>query len=176
MTYDEALIYIDASHIRDYQGLQRAWFPVGEQKKIQTYGHHAKVTLYGGLNYCTGEVFIQEYEKVNAVTFLDYLEKPRNYLIGKGYVKIYLILDNARVHHAKMLIPFKQKYQGVLKFLYLPPYSPNLNKIEELWRWLKSESVYNKFHKTVNDIRISVCAFIENILHNTQEVLNRLCS
>lgn len=174
--YDEALVYVDASHIRDYQGLARAWFPVGEQKKIPTYGNHAKVTLYGGLNYFTGEIFIKEYEKVNAVTFLDFLENLKNYLIAKGYVKIYLILDNARVHHAKMLIPFKIDNQGVLEFLYLPPYSPNLNKIEELWRWLKSESVYNKFHKTVDDIRVSVRSFIENILPDTRAVLKRLCS
>ena len=176
MTYDEALIYVDASHIRDYQGLQRAWFTVGEQKKIPTYGHHAKVTLYGALNYFTGEVFMREYEKVNAETFIDFLKNLKKYLISKGYIKIYIILDNARVHHAKMLIPVKEKYQNVLEFLYLPPYSPNLNKIEELWRWLKSESVYNKFHKTVDDIRVSVRSFIENILPDTHAVLKRLCS
>jgi hypothetical protein len=51
------------------------------------------VTLYGGLNYFTGEIFIKEYEKVNAETFLDYLGCLRDFLIAKGYTKIYLILD-----------------------------------------------------------------------------------
>ena len=156
--------------------MQRAWFPIGEQKKIPTYGHHAKVTLYGGLNYFTGEIFIEEYEKINAETFLDFLEKLRDFLIAKGYRKIRLILDNARVHHAKMPASFKEKQAGLMEFLYLPPYSPNLNKIEELWRWLKSESVYNKFHKTVADIRFSVRCFIDDILPNTAAVLKRLCT
>lgn len=120
-------------------------------------------------------MFIKEYEKVNAQTFLDFLQSLKESLINRGYTKIYLILDNARVHHAKLLIPFKEESKELIEFLYLPPYSPNLNKIEELWHWLKSESVYNKFHKTVEDIRTSVHSFISNILCDLNIVLKRLC-
>ncbi len=52
-----------------------------------------------------------------------------------------MILDNARIHHAKLLEPFLKKMEGRLKFIFLPPYSPQLNVVEGLWKWLKSDVI-----------------------------------
>ncbi|WP_434411624.1 transposase [Geobacillus thermoleovorans] len=44
------IIYEDESHIQDYQALRATWSVKGRQKQIPTYGHHATVSLLGGVN------------------------------------------------------------------------------------------------------------------------------
>ncbi|ACV62679.1 Transposase and inactivated derivatives-like protein [Desulfofarcimen acetoxidans DSM 771] len=175
LTECEILLYVDASHIRDYQGLQRAWFPKGEQKKIKTYGHHAKVTLYGALNYYTGKVFCVNYDKINAEKFKDFLKKLVSHFLKDDISKIYIVLDNARVHHAKLLKDFLDEHKDHLFLKFLPPYSPNLNCIEELWKWLKNTAIYNRFHKNASEIQKSVDSFLEEIKCCSEDVKKRLC-
>jgi len=63
----------------------------------------------------------------------------------------------------------------ILKLIYLPPYSPNLNAIEELWHWLKSDVIYNRFHKNDTEIMNSIMSFFNNTTKNKSAVLTRLC-
>lgn len=89
--------------------------------------------------------------------------------------KIVMILDNARIHHAKLLQPFLDDNSHRLKLVFLPPYSPKLNLIEGLWGWLKSEIINNVFYKSLNQIRVAVRGFIRMINQNTKNTINRLC-
>ena len=54
--------------------------------------------------------------------------KPR---IIPTYGKIVIILDNAKIHHAKLLKEFLEENRNRLELVFLPSYSPHLNKIEE---------------------------------------------
>ncbi|MBB5325717.1 transposase [Anoxybacillus tepidamans] len=44
--------------------------------------------------------------------------------------------------------------------IFLPPYSPQLNPIEHLWKWLKESVIANRFHKDVQAIEQSVNSFL----------------
>ena len=77
-----------------------------------------------------------EEEKYDAEVFLKFLKKVLE-LYPKG--KIILVLDNARIHHAKLLEEFLKANSNRLELEFLPPYSPNLNLIQGLWKWLKSD-------------------------------------
>jgi len=70
-----------------------------------------------------------------------------------------MILDNSKIHHAKLLEPFKEKYKDKIEFLFLPPYAPTINRIEGLWKWLKQTVICNRFRHSVNDIRNAVLEF-----------------
>jgi len=54
------VIYEDESHIRDDQALRTIWSVKGRQKQIPTYGHHAMVSLFSGVNIETGEFLCVE--------------------------------------------------------------------------------------------------------------------
>ncbi|TCO73109.1 transposase [Marinisporobacter balticus] len=158
--------------IRDYQAIAKTWFLKGKQRIIPTYGKHHGVKLLGVLNYETGHIYCTEEEKYDAQIFLEFLKKILQvYSTGK----IVMVLDNARIHHAKLLQPFLQEHKDRLEFAFLPPYSPQLNLIEGLWGWLKSDVLYNVFYSTVNDIRTAVEGFISNINESPQQIINRLC-
>lgn len=74
--------------------------------------------------------------------------------------KIVMVLDNARIHHAKLIQPFLEENVHRLTLMFLPPYSPNLNLIEGLWGWLKSNVVNNVFFSKIDEIRVAVSSFL----------------
>ncbi|MBE2958388.1 IS630 family transposase, partial [Anoxybacillus flavithermus] len=88
---------------------------------------------------------------------------------------IVMILDNARIHHAKLIQPFLKEHEDRLELVFLPPYSPQLNLIEGLWKWLKSDVIYNVFYSGVQEIRKNVQAFIQRINQKPEQTIDRLC-
>lgn len=56
-----------------------------------------------------------------------------------------MILDNDKMHHAKLLKPFLEDVKDRLESMFLLPYRPELNLIERLWGWLKSSIINNSF-------------------------------
>lgn len=138
---------------------------------IQTYGKHEGVKLLGILNYETGEVYVEDHKSYDAQVFQSFLTNVlRKYPTGD----IVMILDNAKIHHAKLLTDFLQT-NSRLHLEFLPPYSPNLNLIEELWGWLKSTVINNVFFHTREDIKRAVQAFIHYIASIPLVVIDRLC-
>ena len=126
----------------------------------------------GVLNYETGHIYCIEDTKYDADVFLYFLKNVlKLYPLGK----IVLILDNARIHHAKLLEPFLQGHKDNLELVFLPPYSPKLNLIEGLWGWLKSDVINNVFFASVKQIREAVNGFIDSINKVHEQVINRLC-
>jgi transposase len=157
--------------IRDYQAICKTWFPKGKQRIIPTYGKHHGAKLIGTLNYETGEVYVEENDKYDAAVFLTFLKK----IVVKYHGKIVIILDNARIHHAKLLHDFLEEYKSRLFLTFLPPYSPDLNMIEELWGWLKNSVINNAFFETLADIKTAVRGFIDWANLNPNIVIDRLC-
>lgn len=166
------ILFEDEAAIRDYQAIQRAWFEKGKQRIIPTYGKHQGVKLLGVLNYETGEVFIQESEKYDAEVFLAFLKEV---LKRNPNGKIAMILDNSRIHHAKLIQPFLEENKDRLELHFLPPYSPQLNCIEKVWGWLKSSCINNVFFKSTEEIREKVQQFVEEINQDLQQVIDRVC-
>ena len=158
--------------IRDYQAIQKNWFPKGQQRIIPTYGKHQGVKLIGTLNYETGEIVCVEEEKYDAEVFLAFLKKiVAHYPTGK----IVMILDNARIHHAKLIQPFLEENCQRIQLVFLPPYSPQFNLIEGVWKWLKEAVINNVFFPNAKKIKLRVREFIR--LQNTKKenIIQRLC-
>lgn len=157
--------------IRDYQAIAKTWFLKGKQRSIPTTGKHRGVKLLGILNYETGQVYCREDEKYDAEVFLEFLKEiEQKYPVGK----IVIILDNSHIHHAKLIQPFLEATPR-MKLVLLPLYSPELNLIKGLWKWLKADIINNAFYPTVKEIQSAVQEFIKGINSSKQKVIDRLC-
>jgi transposase len=158
--------------IRDYQALQKTWFAKGKQRIIKTTGKHRGVKLLATLDYGTGHILWKEDEQYNAESFLSFLQTiVTDYPPGK----IVMVLDNARIHHAKLLEPFLNEHKNRIELVFLPPYSPDLNIVEGLWRWLKADIINNVFYNTTTEIRSNVKVFMDNIMKDPMNIIDRLC-
>lgn len=168
-----AILFEDESYIRDYQALCSTWFLKGRQKKIKTYGQHKGVGLFGVLDYQKGRVLCDVSEELTAQAFQSFIENT--VLPAYSGKRIIMILDNSKIHHAKILADFKEKYKEIITFLFLPPYAPTINRIEGLWKWLKETVICNRFLHGVDEIRGAVLEFLSYIRFRSSDIRTRLC-
>ena len=106
----------------------RLWSFGKPVRRVATYVK-AKVSGFYSLN---GESVIEFPERNRAEDFISFLEKVRK---ANPEKRIVVILDNFRTHHAKKVGEEAEKLN--ISLVYLPPYSPDLNPIENVWKSVK---------------------------------------
>lgn len=75
--------------------------------------------------------------------------------------KIYVFLDNARYNRNKEVAAEAENLN--IKLMFLPPYSPNLNLIERLWKFLKKKIRKNVYYNTFEKFKKAIFDFFKNI-------------
>ena len=78
---------------------------------------------------------------INAESVRELLREIRRQYVD---IPVTVVLDNARYQHCRVVMELALSLN--IKLLFLPPYSPNLNLIERLWRFLKKEVLYSKYY------------------------------
>ena len=88
---------------------------------------------------------------VNKETMCELLRK----VAGLGLVgPITLVLDNAKYQRNEMVMALAKSLD--IELMFLPSYSPNLNLIERLWRFVKRDALYGRYHATFADFRAAI--------------------
>jgi transposase len=75
--------------------------------------------------------------------------------------KVYVILDNARYHHAKDVTAYCEA-SGITP-VFLPTYSPNLNVIERLWKFIRKKVLKDRYHATFEQFVAAIKAFLGHL-------------
>ncbi|MEX2756830.1 MAG: IS630 family transposase, partial [Candidatus Sigynarchaeota archaeon] len=141
--------------------------------RIQGRGGRVHVNIIGAVSLLTGKVFTPIVKRFNARTFRRFRQKllARN----EGVKKIVLILDNARVHHAKIIQKSQSLVKHELELIFLPPYSPKLNPIEQPWTFTREWITHDKFHATFDTLLKDLRAFLAGLKVPNEEVKSRCC-
>jgi transposase len=84
-----------------------------------------------------------------------------------------MIFDNAGYHEKKDLGPFFADNRHRLRPLSLPPYSPNLNPIERVWRMTRRQVTHNRYFESLNQLVDSMECFV-NFLKRANIILRSL--
>lgn len=130
------------------------------------------VACFGAVNGRSGKFVSRNATWFNAETFEIFLQQLiRHRARGKRMV---LILDNAKYHHARSLAPLLRRYRKVLTLLYLPPYSPQLNPIERLWKLARRLATHNRYFATLAALIQAVSTQFRR-WQKPNAVLRRLC-
>lgn len=140
---DEEIYFIDAVHPEHQSQAVCGWIKKGVQKTLQTSGKQLRLHFAGALCLTGMKIFAEEYETVDADAMIDFFKKLETQTEARV---IHVILDNARSNKNKKLGEFLQSSK--IKVHYLPPYSPNLNPIERLWKVMRENTVYNRYYET----------------------------
>jgi transposase len=150
------VFYQDEVHFKLTLTIIRAWFLVGTCPEIKSPTDRFKVSVFGALGK-NGQLITLQNNVFNAETFKLFLEK----LLFEAEVerdkkgrkkKILLILDNAKYHHAKLLQPWLEEMKDVLELMFLPPYAPDLNAIEMLWRKTRRNVTHNRYFESLDNL------------------------
>jgi transposase len=86
--------------------------------------------------------------------------------------KVFLILDNHKVHHSKKVKAYVEKYKDKLELFYLPPYCPDMNPQELVNQDVKANSNNFRVLKSVNDLTINLRCYLTKIQFNQFKIIN----
>lgn len=141
------------------------WAKKGTPLNVKIKQGYQSFYMYSAVSPHTGDDFSLILPKVNTEMMNIFLEE-----LSKAYSEytILLIMDQAGWHKSKELnIPPN------IQIEFLPPYSPELNPVERLWKWIKKEAVHNKVFATLEQLMESVINEYQKL---SQEKFARLCA
>ena len=91
-------------------------------------------------------------EVFNALTFLSFLKQ----IVRQYDSKIFMILDNAKYHHAILLQEWLEVHKDKIELFFLPAYSPDLNAQEGVWRVTKRKATHNRYFSGIPALREAI--------------------
>lgn len=140
--------------------------------------HHPtrkSVGYFGAVRLRDGKfVYQMEADKFNAETFLRFLKFLRK-TTARTNKKVVVISDNARYHHAKLHKPWRDNCEDRFVLDFLPPYSPELNPIERVWKLTRRNCTHNKYFSTLESVIIAVEPQFDKWRQGS-DALRRLCA
>ncbi len=162
------VFFVDAAHFVMGAYLCCVWCLV--RLLIRGGSGRKRSSVLGAWNAVTRElVSITTEATVSAQTMCELLQK----IAALGLQgPITLLLDNARYQHCKLVIALAQTLNIHLEFL--PSYSPNLNLIERLWKFIKNQALYGRHYNTFQYFCAAIDDCLTKIPTDHREKLNSL--
>ena len=158
---NESVVYFaDGVHPTHNTRSTHGWIEKGTQRLQPTLSGRDRVNINAVINAKDPiEVIIEECKTVNAQTTKALYQKIIEANPDKK--NIYIISDNARYYRNKELMAWIENTP--VKPIFLPPYSPNLNLIERLWKFMRKKIINTKFYRTKEEFRQAILKFFKNI-------------
>jgi transposase len=110
----------------------------------------------------------------NAETFWTFMKKLRQISCHTGR-KVIILTDNARYHHAKLHAEWRKHCADKFSLLFLPPYSPDLNPIERVWKLTRRLAIHNRYFEYIEQVSESVEA-VFSAWKKPNAILKKLCA
>ena len=160
-TEDEVILFGDGVHPTHNIHKTKAWIKRGEDKQIKTNTGRGRLNINGALDMETMTVTAHFSETINAQETMKLFDKIQ--LVYKHKTTIYLIIDNARYYKNKEVTAYLAKAGCRIKLKFLPSYSPNLNFIERLWKFMKKYIIGIKYREKFKEFEYDIHQFFDNI-------------
>lgn len=165
---NDRIYFLDSTHPEHNTKPSYGWILKGKKndKFVKTNTGRERINLNGALNFNDKTAIVLEEETINkeaTINLLETIKKKQK----KG--RVYLILDNASHHHARIVKRWILHHQR-FKLIFLPTYSPNLNLIERLWRFFHQKATWNRYFETFEEFRNTALNFFKNLNRYEKEL------
>ena len=154
------LYFLDAVHPEHQSRPSYGWIYKGSNTAILTTATQKRVHVFGALSYLDSQLITIEDSTINSQTVIAMLEKLKfNHPTG---TIINCVLDNAKYQKSTLIQDYIH-YNQNFKLHYLPAYSPNLNLIERIWKFMHKHVTNNDYYQHFESFRYSIISFLKNV-------------
>lgn len=140
--------------------------------------HHPtrrSIGCFGAVRLRDGKfVFRQEPNKFNSDTFYAFLKQlwRSSWQAGR---RVVVIVDNSSYHHSKVHQPWRENRADQFMLDFLPPYSPDLNPIERVWKLTRRSCIHNHYFPQLECV-IEAVETLFTTWTRRSNTLRRLCA
>jgi transposase len=157
----EAVFFLDGVHPTHNTRSSYAWIKKGQEKVIPTNSGRNRLNISGAMNaHDPTDVIVHESDWVNAQATVALLEK----IVAKHPLldRIYTIGDNASYYKNAIVQEWLDRHPQVVH-LFLPTYSPNLNLIERLWKFMRKKVINTSYYPTFKEFKKAILEFFDRL-------------
>lgn len=154
---DEPVLFMDSSHPTMATKVVCGWIKKGVDKPIAQTASRTRVNVMGAIELTSMNVVSWRPDYVNAETTVAFFDQLK--AAYPAAPNIHIILDQSGYHRSLLVRDEALKRNIVLH--YLPPYSPNLNPIERLWKVMNEEVRNNVFFNSAKHFRDAIAEFFD---------------
>jgi len=161
---DDPIYFMDAVHPQHNTTAACGWIKRGVEKQIPSNTGRQRINLNGAIHLDKMQAVTRIDPSINAQSTIDLFKQ-----IQRKHPKaatIHVICDNARYYRSKLVQTFLETAK--IKLVFLPPYSPNLNLIERLWKYFRKQVMHNRYYKRFEDFKAACLTFFDNIPKHKQ--------
>lgn len=164
---EEVVYFNDGVHPQHNTRADYGWIPKGKTFEMPSNPGRRRINLNGALNAKDAtDIVIREEERINAESVKKLWDTLGERNPGKT---IYNICDNAPYYHSKEIKQYLIDNPKV-RIIYLPAYSPNLNLIERLWKFLRKQVTSYYFYEHYAEFRQAILDFFHHIKNYKSEL------
>jgi len=163
-----AIVFLDGVHPQHTTGSCKAWIEKGKDKFIECNTDRKRININGAYNPFTNEVIVEEGDSINSQNTILLLKKIEQTYQNKKI--IYAYSDNVKYYKSKLVKEYLLTSKIVIT--NLPPYCPNLNLIERLWKFMRIKIINTNYFAEFENFKNAIKNFFENI-HLIKDELNK---
>lgn len=151
-----SLLFLDASHfVMGCDFLGRIYGKV--RRFVRTFSGRRRYNVLGAMDYISKKVLVVANDSY--ITASEVCSMLRKIAVEYGKHEVHLVLDNARYQKCRIVQELASQLHIQLE--YIPPYSPNLNLIERLWKFVKGE-LSSKYYDDFNVFQQKIDSIISS--------------
>jgi putative transposase len=158
---DEEVFYVDEADVDLNPRIGLTYIKQGAQPLVLTPGTNVKYYIAGALNSRTGRVLYSHGPRKASGLFIDLLGVLQG--AYRRARRIHLVLDNYIIHKSRVTRAALERFDGRIQLHFLPPYSPEHNPIERLWKQLHDNVTRNHRHPDMPSLWKNVTRFMHDV-------------
>lgn len=156
---DETICFMDGVHPTHNTQISYGWIKKGVRKELAANSGRSRLNLTGAIDLISRKLHVSEDKTLNADSTIAFFKQ-----VEAAYPtmkKVHIFADNAPYYKNREVTKYLETSKIILH--HLPPYSPNLNPIERLWKWMKERVLYNTYYDDFNGFRNAVLGFLQSV-------------
>lgn len=166
MKSNDHLYFADAAHPQMNSMPMYGWYRKGERTFLPTNASRTRANLLGLVDLDAQETIIRSFKSINENSTLSMIEILERKHQESSCVTV--VTDNASYFKSNAVKERLKKSN--VRFIYLPAYSPNLNPIERLWKYLQKNILYNTYHSSPEIFKKSLTNFCRGLRFRWHEL------
>ena len=156
----------DETGIDNREHYQRGFAPKGQPPVLSVESKKERVNMLSAITNKGKVRFMMFDDRMNQEKLIEFMRR----MIADVRPKVYLILDNLRSHHGKIVAAWLEKHKDRIEVFFLPPYAPELNPDEYFNHALKLDVHLGIAPRSKKDIRHKAQSFVRRLQHDVDKV------